>query len=164
MGEKMKRFVNHLSLIAAGAMVATGCVPTRHNLTPTEHLMHPGPGVDGPGPGVLGPQAAMGAPMGMPVGTSVASTGDMPGGSGVVPASFADPYCPPGSPGYVEGGGMEGAMVAAPQMQSVQVTFGRPEGMQIRYDQTGSGAFDSEPLICPARQNFPQGGLYPRRY
>ncbi|QDT61906.1 hypothetical protein SV7mr_44470 [Stieleria bergensis] len=160
----MKRFVNHLSLIAAGAMVATGCVPTRHNLPPTQHLMHPGPGVDGPGPGVLGPQAAMGAPMGapmgMPAGMPVASTGDLPGGSGVVPASFADPYCPPGSQGYAQGSVMEGAMVAAPQMQSVQVTFGRPEGMQIRYDQTGSGTFDSDPLICPARQNFPQGGLY----
>jgi len=32
--------------------------------------------------------------------------------------------------------------------------------MQIKYDATGSGTFDSEPLVVPARQNFPQGGLY----
>ena len=57
----MKRFVTHLSLIAAGAMVATGCVPTRHNLPPAQHLMEPGPGVGGPGPGVLGPAAYNGA-------------------------------------------------------------------------------------------------------
>lgn len=43
---------------------------------------------------------------------------------------------------------------------TVQVTFGQPDGMQIRYDATGAGMFDSEPLIVPARQNFPQGGLY----
>ena len=43
---------------------------------------------------------------------------------------------------------------------TAQVTFGRPEGMQVRYDQSGSGMFDSEPMIVPARQNFPQGGLY----
>jgi len=43
---------------------------------------------------------------------------------------------------------------------TLQVTFGQPEGMQVRYDATGAGMFDSEPLVVPARQNFPQGGLY----
>jgi hypothetical protein len=43
---------------------------------------------------------------------------------------------------------------------TVQVTLGQPEGMQVRYDATGGGMFDSEPLVVPARQNFPQGGLY----
>ncbi len=43
---------------------------------------------------------------------------------------------------------------------TLQVTFGQPEGMQVRYDATGGGLFDSEPLVVPARQNFPQGGLY----
>lgn len=59
------------------------------------------------------------------------------------------------------GGGVlpAGAMVPA-AMQTVQVTFGRPDSMHVRYDATGSGQFDSEPLIVPARQNFPQGGLY----
>ena len=32
--------------------------------------------------------------------------------------------------------------------------------MQVRYDASGGGMFDSEPLVVPARQNFPQGGLY----
>ena len=43
---------------------------------------------------------------------------------------------------------------------TVQVTLGQPDGMQVRYDATGAGMFDSEPLVVPARQNFPQGGLY----
>jgi hypothetical protein len=32
--------------------------------------------------------------------------------------------------------------------------------MQVRYDVSGAGLFDSDPLVVPARQNFPQGGLY----
>ncbi|MEO1529173.1 MAG: hypothetical protein AAFX06_27445 [Planctomycetota bacterium] len=174
----MKRFVTHLSLIAAGAMVATGCVPTRHNLPPAQHLMEPGPGVGGPGPGVLGPAAYHGAAANTtaPL-TSVAdadvsvgdeggeiqqvgfieklragncNTGCMDGGVGAIPAGG----------GVIQGGVMSGAMVGAPVMQPLQVTFGRPEGMQVLYDQSGSGTFDSQPLIVPARQNFPQGGLF----
>jgi hypothetical protein len=61
---------------------------------------------------------------------------------------------PPGG-GVLPSGGM------LPQVTStVQVTFGQPDGMQVRYDVTGSGLFDSDPLIVPARQNFPQGGLF----
>jgi hypothetical protein len=45
-------------------------------------------------------------------------------------------------------------------MPSVQVLFARPEGMQIRYDVSGVTAFDSTPLVVPARQNFPQNGIY----
>jgi hypothetical protein len=45
-------------------------------------------------------------------------------------------------------------------MPSVQVLFAKPEGMQIRYDVSGVTAFDSNPLIVPGRQNFPQNGLY----
>ncbi|MEX0824746.1 MAG: hypothetical protein WD119_01190, partial [Pirellulaceae bacterium] len=57
-----------------------------------------------------------------------------------------------------------GAMMGGPMMggppPTVQVTFGRPESMYVRYSISGSGMFDSEPLVVPARQNFPQGGLY----
>ena len=63
--------------------------------------------------------------------------------------------------GGVIGGGMMGggsAMVAAPA--TVQVTLGNPDGMQVVYDASGGGMFDSTPLVVPARQNFPQGGLY----
>lgn len=193
----MKRFVTHLSLIAAGAMVATGCVPTRHNLPPAQHLMEPGPGVGGPGPGVLGPPpyaGAMATP-GNPASASVAANkvpsevsseiadagrdlseseiqqvgfvqrmrgGDAACGcgagcmSGSCGANAGGGGIPAGG-GVLQGGGM---MAAAAVTQAVQVTFGRPEGMQVRYDSTGGGTFDSEPLIVPARQNFPQGGLF----
>ena len=58
-----------------------------------------------------------------------------------------------------------GGIMMMPNMSAgvpptVQVTFGNPEGMHVRYDASGSGMFDSEPLVVPARQNFPQGGLY----
>ena len=194
MGEKMKRFVTHLSLLAAGAMVATGCVPTRHNLPPAQHLMEPGPGVGGPGPGVLGPAAYNGAAAGAP-GAAMANLasaetpsamlpGEVPSdvpaeiasqGSEIQQVGFfqnmgggaacgcgggcGDGSCTTG--GIPAGGGViGGGMMMAPVQQAVQVTFGRPEGMQVRYDQSGSGVFDSEPLIVPARQNFPQGGLF----
>ncbi|WP_182866836.1 hypothetical protein [Stieleria mannarensis] len=176
----MKRFVTHLSLIAAGAMVATGCVPTRHNLPPAQQLMEPGPGVGGPGPGVLGPPpyaGAMAAPAGpggvaaneLPsdVASEIAAAGGEASQSEIQQVGFVQRMqgggaacsgCMNGSSGTVSG--MGGMMVAAPVNQAVQVTFGRPEGMQVRYDQSGSGMFDSEPLIVPARQNFPQGGLF----
>ena len=189
----MKRIVTHLSLLAAAAVFATGCVPVRHNLPPEQHLMEPGPGVGGPGPGVLGPPAMRGGPMmmmgtpveGMPPGAIgqagpdvmqsaplVASKGMT--GDGVIPASCTS--CGPngqscGGSGGCLGGGVGSNIPAGGGVLStagggggvpstVQVTFGRPDGMQVRYDQSGGGMFDSEPLIVPARQNFPQGGLY----
>jgi hypothetical protein len=42
----------------------------------------------------------------------------------------------------------------------VQVLFVKPEAMQVRWDTTGQGMFDSEPLIVPGRHNFPQNGIY----
>ncbi len=44
--------------------------------------------------------------------------------------------------------------------QPVQLLFDRPELMQVQWDVTGVGRYDSEPLIVPGRQNFPQGGIY----
>src|SRR5687768_3375622 len=43
-------------------------------------------------------------------------------------------------------------------MPTVQVWFNRPENMQVQWD-VGTGGFDSEPLVTPARQNFPSGGI-----
>ena len=37
-GETMKRIVTHLSLLAATAILATGCVPVRHNLPPEQRF------------------------------------------------------------------------------------------------------------------------------
>lgn len=51
----------------------------------------------------------------------------------------------------------------APSMGShttVQVLLNIPESMQVRFDVGGVGQFDSEPLILPARKDFPQGGIY----
>ncbi|MGB7344370.1 MAG: hypothetical protein WBD20_09170 [Pirellulaceae bacterium] len=215
----MKRFITHLSMLAAVAVLATGCAPTRHNLPPEQHLMQPGPGVGGPGPGVMGsPQygggpSMYGQPGGqphfgqygvnkvsgefgmpsapipgteMPGGDSLklamaASAPSKSSGSGVMQASFSScgPECQgcnsggcfgdPGVGSQIPAGGgfmdagmmMDGGMgIGGGAATTAQVTFGRPEGMQVRYDQSGSGMFDSEPLIVPARQNFPQGALY----
>ncbi|MEE2938334.1 MAG: hypothetical protein VYA84_20285 [Planctomycetota bacterium] len=170
----MKRIVTHLSLLAATAILATGCVPVRHNLPPEQRLLEPGPGVGGPGPGVLGPPPM--APGMMMMGAA----GMMGSEPAMAPAAPAEPT--PAVPmestavtdsvetklvsyeRVVNGGqvGQYGAI--GPQMPStpptMQLTFGQPEGMQIRYDVSGAGLFDSEPLVVPARQNFPQGGLY----
>jgi hypothetical protein len=45
-------------------------------------------------------------------------------------------------------------------MQASQVAFVGPDGMAVTWDVTAPGAFDSEPLIVPARYNFPQGAIY----
>lgn len=63
-------------------------------------------------------------------------------------------------------GGMAGGMMGPgvgmdpASWPTAQITFGRPEAMHVTYDATGAGQFDSQPLVLPARQNFPQGGLY----
>ncbi len=41
-----------------------------------------------------------------------------------------------------------------------QVAFVGPEGMAVNWDIVAPGMFDSEPLICPGRYNFPQGAIY----
>ena len=41
-----------------------------------------------------------------------------------------------------------------------QVAFSGPDGMQVFHDSTGQGLFESDPLIVPARENFPQGAIY----
>lgn len=41
-----------------------------------------------------------------------------------------------------------------------QILFSGPEGMQVTWGVSHPLAFDSEPLVCPARYNFPQGGIY----
>jgi hypothetical protein len=153
----MKRIVTHLSLLAATAILATGCVPVRHNLPPEQRLLEPGPGVGGPGPGVLGPPA-------MAPGMMMGAAGMMESGAPMEPTLAA-----PMETTAATNAGMTqlvnhemiiGGGQMMPTPPTMQVTFGQPEGMQIRYDVTGAGMFDSEPLVVPARQNFPQGGLY----
>lgn len=49
------------------------------------------------------------------------------------------------------------APVPAP---TAQVYFADPEQMEVRFDVTAPGRFDSVPLVTPARMDFPQGGIY----
>jgi hypothetical protein len=54
-----------------------------------------------------------------------------------------------------------GPMMGMPATQpTVQVLFGRPESLQVRWDVGGYGQFDSTPLVVPGRHNFPQGAIY----
>jgi hypothetical protein len=67
----------------------------------------------------------------------------------------------PGGVVAVAGGPVAGDVSGAACVgEAVQVLFGRPEAMQISYDVTGGGMYGSVPLVTPARQNFPQGGMY----
>lgn len=44
--------------------------------------------------------------------------------------------------------------------QTSQIAFVGPEGMVVSWDVGMPGAFDSAPLVCPGRCNFPQGAIY----
>jgi hypothetical protein len=44
--------------------------------------------------------------------------------------------------------------------QTSQIVFVGPEGMMVSWDVSMPGQFDSEPLICPGRYNFPQAAIY----
>jgi len=62
-------------------------------------------------------------------------------------------------PGVMMGGTPFGGGMA-PSQQTSQIAFVGPAGMQVSWDAYTPGQFDSEPLICPGRQNFPQGAIY----
>ncbi|MCA9212220.1 MAG: hypothetical protein KDB27_04070 [Planctomycetales bacterium] len=128
-------------------VTAVGCSATgSHNLPPATQLAQPGPGVGGPGPGVLTPPMP---PMGG--GGPGMAMAMAPNGSGVMQASAVMPaQC------YEDAG--PGAV--AQEAQYAQVMFARPEGMNVHWDTTGSGNYDSAALVVPGRQSFQQGGIY----
>lgn len=66
----------------------------------------------------------------------------------------------PGPGVMMTGGGVPG--LGGPMLggMSSQLAFVGPEGMMVSWDVGMHGAFDSEPLICPGRTNFPQGAIY----
>jgi hypothetical protein len=68
-------------------------------------------------------------------------------GPGVIP-----PLPPTGPPGIGPGIGPGGP--------TSQVAFVSPEGMAVNWDMFEPGGFDSEALIVPGRNNFPQGAIY----
>jgi hypothetical protein len=55
-------------------------------------------------------------------------------------------------------------MLAMPAMvdgqSTIQVLFAKPDSLQVRWDVTGLGQFDSTPLVVPGRHNFPEGAIY----
>ena len=95
----MKRIVTHMSLLAATAILATGCVPVRHNLPPEQQLMEPGPGVGGPGPGVLGAPSVAPGMMGGPMMGGPMMGGPQMGGPQMGnPMMMPTPAAPPTAP------------------------------------------------------------------
>lgn len=82
-----------------------------------------------------------------------------PGVGGPGPGVLNAPVYAPGPP-MVDAGMMGGYAMAPMAPPTVQVTFAKPDSMTVRYNASGSGQFDSDPMIVPARLNFPQGGLY----
>lgn len=70
-------------------------------------------------------------------------------GPGVLPPAL--PNCSP----------FAGMGMMAPQAApTVQILFAKPEGVQVRWDVTAPGAFDSSPLVAPGRFNFPSAAIY----
>ncbi|MBM4000291.1 MAG: hypothetical protein FJ297_12280 [Planctomycetes bacterium] len=55
---------------------------------------------------------------------------------------------------------MPAMMGPAMQQPTVQVLFAKPESLQVRWDVSGVGQFDSTPLITPGRHEFPEGAIY----
>lgn len=89
-----------------------------------------------PGPGVGGPGPGVLAPPMPPIAQASAM---MPMQGGIGPGISA---------------------ANTPMSQDVQVLFARPESMTVHWDISGSGSYDSQALIAPARQSFHQGGIY----
>ena len=56
----------------------------------------------------------------------------------------------------VNGYGAFGASIG----QNVQVLFDKPQLMNVSWDVSGVGRYDSVPLVVPGRQNFAQGGIF----
>ncbi len=44
--------------------------------------------------------------------------------------------------------------------QTSQILFAGPDGMNVAWDMGAPGQFDSEPLICPGRYEFPRAAIY----
>ena len=112
----------------------SGLAQIRPVATPHTNVLPPAAMLHHPGPGVEGPGPGVIAPVGYE--ETLAANGI--GG--------------PGGPG---GMGVPGASGPASQ-----VGFIGPEGMQVRWDVSEFGGFDSEPLVSPGRYDFSQGAIY----
>ncbi len=90
---------------------------------------------------------------------AVAITGCAVPAGGVLPPAqmLMEPGPGVGGPGP---GIVQCAAAMPAQNRTSQVAFVGPEGMTVMWDVSMPGQFDSEPLICPGRYNFPQGAIY----
>ncbi len=142
-----------LNSLVVASFAAVGCGGRlAHNLPPSQQLMHPGPGVGGPGPGVIppmgqmpqgpGPMAPQFGPGGMPPMRMTSNQTE----SGIQPSIQQVQYCGPGA-----GMGMP---------PTSQISFVGEEGLQVAWDASSPGMFDSAPLYVPGRQDFAQGAIY----
>jgi hypothetical protein len=70
-----------------------------------------------------------------------------------------DGYCclrPGSTEAYADGAGSAGLVRAA----TSQIAFLGDDGVQVSWDVSGAGMFDSTPLVIPGRQDFYQGAIY----
>lgn len=112
----------------------TGLAQIRPVATPHTNVLPPAAMLQHPGPGVEGP------------------------GPGIItPASYEAALAAAGAGGPLGPGGSGSVYGMAP---TSQVGFVGPDGMQIRWDISAGGGFDSEPLVAPGRYDFPQGAIY----
>ncbi|MFM8496343.1 MAG: hypothetical protein ACKOEM_12580 [Planctomycetia bacterium] len=111
----------------------SGLAQIRPVATPHTNVLPPAAMLQHPGPGVEGPGPGV-----------------------IVPASYEAALADAGAMEGGDGGGMAGGLMGP----TSQIGFLGPDGMQMRWDVSGSGGFDSEPLVTPGRYDFPQGGIY----
>ena len=113
----------------------SGLAQIRPVATPHTNVLPPAAMLHHPGPGVEGPGPGV-----------------------IVPASYEAALADAGAvPG---GGAMAGGMPAGMAGPTSQIGFLGPDGMQVRWDVSSFGGFDSEPLVTPGRYDFPQGAIY----
>lgn len=111
----------------------SGLAQIRPVATPHTNVLPPAAMLQHPGPGVEGPGPGV-----------------------IVPASYEAALADAGALGDGGGGGMAGGIMGP----TSQIGFLGPDGMQVRWDASGAGGFDSDPLVTPGRYDFPQGGIY----
>ena len=112
----------------------TGLAQIRPVATPHTNVLPPAAMLHHPGPGVEGPGPGVIAPASYEMAMEAAAAEAGMGGGG---------------------GGLPGA-----NLPVSQIGFIGPDGMQVRWDVSSYGGFDSTPLVTPGRYDFTQGAIY----
>jgi hypothetical protein len=127
----MKRSLPHWLVFLASAALATGCTTPIPMNSPRQCIAEHRPAVQ-PATQVLPPAAMLQHPG--------------PGVGGPGPGVLGPDY--------------PNMQYAAGMPEPSQIGFRGNDGMKVYWDVGGPGLFDSEPLIEPAKYNFPQGAIY----